>query len=321
MHRIRSSVVFMAILITIALAVGIGDNLLSVSMAEAYYEAPDGRRYYQPGETITLHVTLPSNRVLVSCELWVQSASGATVLSRTCDVGATPFLVPNGLDGRYDVWYRVTHDSSRNPGQPLTQEGTTGPYWLDTTAPFITITSPTRRAYAQGEAVQASYTCDDMGGSGVAASTGCQGTAANGAAIDTTTPGSKTFEVVAVDNLGHRRTQRVVYEVNPRTQSTGPSTGSGPSTLLDRARATVQACNDLSERILAQTATPQDYARCEESRQRTVVAANVTSGLVTAQSMNSISSIGATVVSAVQGIWQCVTGGPCPLTTSPPPRR
>jgi hypothetical protein len=77
--------------------------------------------------------------------------------------------------------------------------------------------------------VAASYSCSD-GGSGVAS---CVGTAANGANVDTTSAGAKTFTVNAADQVGNAGNASVNYSVvydfsgylapvlNPPTVNTG----------------------------------------------------------------------------------------------------
>jgi Tol biopolymer transport system component len=84
----------------------------------------------------------------------------------------------------------------------------------DTTAPTVTITSPVDGAsYTKGRTVVADYACaDDADGTGVNL---CLGTVDVGAAIDTSTAGSKSFTVLAVDNSGNQVTETVEYEVVP----------------------------------------------------------------------------------------------------------
>jgi hypothetical protein len=83
---------------------------------------------------------------------------------------------------------------------------------VDTTAPGIVVTTPASGAvYGLGEHVAAAYACtDDAGGSGVAT---CSGTVANGAAIDTSNVGEKTFKVDAADNAGNPASKTVTYMV------------------------------------------------------------------------------------------------------------
>ena len=79
----------------------------------------------------------------------------------------------------------------------------------DTTTPMITITTPAHTVYAIGQVVNASYSCSDTG-SGVAS---CIGTVASGSPIDTSSAGTKSFTVTAVDNVGNTSHQTVTYDV------------------------------------------------------------------------------------------------------------
>jgi hypothetical protein len=81
---------------------------------------------------------------------------------------------------------------------------------VDKKAPTITINTPTATTYILNEAVAANYSCNDLG-SGVAT---CAGTANNGANINTSSSGSKTFTVNATDNVGNASSQNVTYTVN-----------------------------------------------------------------------------------------------------------
>ena len=81
---------------------------------------------------------------------------------------------------------------------------------VDKKAPTIAITSPTLNAtYQLNASVGASYACTD-GGSGVAS---CQGPVATGGAIDTSSTGTKTFTVDAVDKVGNSSPLAVTYSV------------------------------------------------------------------------------------------------------------
>jgi hypothetical protein len=83
---------------------------------------------------------------------------------------------------------------------------------LDNAAPTAAITTPAEGAtFTQGETVLAAYTCaDDALGTGIRS---CDGPVAPGAAIDTATPGSKTFTVTATDNAGNTATASRTYTV------------------------------------------------------------------------------------------------------------
>jgi endonuclease G, mitochondrial len=80
----------------------------------------------------------------------------------------------------------------------------------DNVAPTVTINSPTEGAnYALNQTVLAGYNCADSG-SGIQS---CTGTTANGATVDTSSVGTKTFTVTAVDRAGNQSTQIVTYNV------------------------------------------------------------------------------------------------------------
>jgi sugar lactone lactonase YvrE len=78
----------------------------------------------------------------------------------------------------------------------------------DATAPAITIVSPADGAtYAVDENVASGFSCTDV------SPQGCTGTAANGAPLDTSTPGTKTFTVDAIDLAGNTSTLVHSYSV------------------------------------------------------------------------------------------------------------
>jgi Ca2+-binding RTX toxin-like protein len=85
-----------------------------------------------------------------------------------------------------------------------------------TNKPQIAITTPPQGAtYTKDQAVAANYSCTDVD-SGVAS---CQGTVANGANIDTSSTGTKTFTVNATDNAGLTNSVSHTYTVNAQTPS------------------------------------------------------------------------------------------------------
>jgi len=87
---------------------------------------------------------------------------------------------------------------------------------VDRTAPVISVATPSAGAvYGLGQSVVADYSCaDEPGGSGLAS---CTGTAADGAAVDTSSVGQKTFKVEAADNAGNESSKSVTYTVVDRT--------------------------------------------------------------------------------------------------------
>ncbi len=81
----------------------------------------------------------------------------------------------------------------------------------DTESPAITITAPVANSnVARNSTVLANFSCNDGTGVGVAS---CVGTVANGAAINTSTLGAKTFTVTATDLEGKVGTKTVTYTV------------------------------------------------------------------------------------------------------------
>jgi hypothetical protein len=78
----------------------------------------------------------------------------------------------------------------------------------DATAPVITITRPANGAtYTVGQSVTSSFACTD------ARMQSCTGNVANGAQFDTSTPGTKTFTVNALDLAGNTSTLVRTYTV------------------------------------------------------------------------------------------------------------
>jgi streptogramin lyase len=74
----------------------------------------------------------------------------------------------------------------------------------DDTAPTVDLVSPADGAsFLVGTEVIAGYSCADEGGSGLAE---CAGPVPSGSAIDTSTPGVRAFQVVAIDGAGNETT-------------------------------------------------------------------------------------------------------------------
>ena len=86
----------------------------------------------------------------------------------------------------------------------------------DATLPTITINDPGSGAsYTLNQSATAGFTCSDAA-AGIAT---CTGTASNGAAINTSSTGVKTFAVTAVDRAGDTTTKTVSYSVTGSTSS------------------------------------------------------------------------------------------------------
>ena len=88
--------------------------------------------------------------------------------------------------------------------------GPIGPFKIDRKAPAISITRPLDgAAIVLNERTAAGFACADAG-SGVAA---CSGTVANGARINTSSVGTKSFTVTATDAAGNRASTTISYPV------------------------------------------------------------------------------------------------------------
>jgi hypothetical protein len=145
----------------------------------------------------------------------------------------------------------ATCRSIENEGGVPPPEPPTG----DTTKPQITITTPPQGAtYTLNQSVAASYECTDAD-SGVAS---CQGPVADGANIDTSSTGTKTFTVNAKDNAGNTNSVSHTYTVNnpttpggdttaPTVVSTVPGSGAtGVSPSINNVKATFSEAMDAS---------------------------------------------------------------------------
>jgi hypothetical protein len=116
------------------------------------------------------------------------------------------------------------------------------PSTADRSAPQITLTTPAQGAvYSVGERVAADYSCaDEAGGSALAQ---CFGSYHAGTPIDTSSVGTKTFFVTAVDNAGNTATVTHTYMVADtappqiviQTPAEGVSYTLGQSVLADYA--------------------------------------------------------------------------------------
>jgi hypothetical protein len=126
-----------------------------------------------------------------------------TTFSNTTSVTQNPGITAEGKTtitfSATDNWGNV---SSCSVGCPVTVQ-------LDKTPPTIAIFAPSNTTYTLNAVVPASYACHDAP-SGVAT---CVGTLPNGANIDTSTLGTRTFTVNASDVAGNTATATVTYTV------------------------------------------------------------------------------------------------------------
>ncbi|HVD55323.1 MAG TPA: DVUA0089 family protein [Thermoleophilaceae bacterium] len=121
-----------------------------------------------------------------------------------------PVLAPTGIGGGQPVSGWSGRVSGRGPYRVvLTGASCVVP---DSTPPTIDLRTPFDGAeYLLGEDVAADYRCtDEPGGSGLVS---CVGTVADGAAVDTSSVGGRTFEVDAADAAANTAAARNVYRV------------------------------------------------------------------------------------------------------------
>ncbi len=91
--------------------------------------------------------------------------------------------------------------------------------------PTITLSAPANGAtFSQGQTVAASYSCSPPAGTTI---TGCAGTVADGAPIDTSALGPHTFTATATDADGIAATQTATYNVTPPPASKPPPRATG----------------------------------------------------------------------------------------------
>lgn len=91
----------------------------------------------------------------------------------------------------------------------------TGTTVCDSTAPAIDLRSPSDGVQVPlGARVEVDFSCTDEGGSGLAS---CEGTVADGATLDTSTLGTKSVTVTALDRAGNQSVVTASVEVTDQT--------------------------------------------------------------------------------------------------------
>jgi len=155
-----------------------------------------------------------------------------------------PFVVNATLNvasgTAHDTTGVLTVSNTGSPGLAADATPDTGNVKVDAAGPAITLNPPAEGdSYDVGDSVTVDYSCSDSG-SGVKS---CVGDQADGATLDTSTPGSYTFTVNAEDNFGNTSSVTHHYTVvNP--DSTAPTS---------TARGTVPDGNDAGT-------DPDDYS-------------------------------------------------------------
>jgi hypothetical protein len=188
---------------------------------------------------VTVHdYTAPTGSVVINADAVYANTTSATLSLVAADVvGVTGYRIADGTDASAAstvevasnvafalpvAWTLPSGDGSKTVSVQYRDlagnwsANVTDDITLDTTAPSITISAPTVTAYALNQVVTADYDCNDGSGSGVAT---CVGDVADGATLDTSVAGAKSFTVNSTDNAGNVSTKTVNYSVgyNPGT--------------------------------------------------------------------------------------------------------
>jgi hypothetical protein len=136
--------------------------------------------------------------VTLSC---TDSVSGCKQTQYSVDGGTTQTGTSISISAEGD--HTITYSSVDNAGNTETTK--TVHAKLDKSAPTITITVP-GSTYILNQPVTANFKCDDK----ISGVDTCIGTVANGANIDTSSVGTKTFTVTSTDNAGNSQTPSVI---------------------------------------------------------------------------------------------------------------
>jgi hypothetical protein len=117
-------------------------------------------------------------------------------------------------------WRFVAHSPQASTWVVATPIGA-GPPPKDATNPTVALRTPADgEVYDVGEQVTVDYDCADTGGAGVLS---CVGERADGAALDTSSPGTHLFTVVATDNAGNDASVTHAYEVEAAGDAVPPT--------------------------------------------------------------------------------------------------
>ena len=183
---------------------------------------PDGDTF-AAGSTQTWNFTASdatSGLASVQCSV---VTTGSPASFGPCSGGNSSHSVSNKPSGDYTFTVKARDNGGLETTQSRKFSIAAPP--PENTKPSITLTTPADGAtYSLNQAVNANYSCqDEAGGSGIES---CQGTVANGSAIDTASTGSKTFTVTATDNAGNQNSLTRTYSVaenQPPTDTTAPT--------------------------------------------------------------------------------------------------
>jgi microsomal dipeptidase-like Zn-dependent dipeptidase len=136
--------------------------------------------------------------------------SASDALSGLADAADAEFVLATSVADGIEIANAAT--ASRTLVDVAGNASTAGPLpgnRIDRKAPSIDIVAPAAAVYAIHQPVAVSYSCTD-GGSGLAT---CAGPMPSGGALDTATPGTKTFTVAATDAVANQASRSVSYDV------------------------------------------------------------------------------------------------------------
>jgi hypothetical protein len=152
--------------------------------------SPDPSFYFPGSAAPVVYICTSTVSFIVSC-------NGSQPMFGTLDTAFT---------GLHSLSVTATDAEGRQATETLTY------YVLDFTPPTITLRAPTDGAtYEMGDKVTVDFSCSDgVGGSGLQA---CNATLPNGSPLDTSHPGSFSFNVLAVDNANNLTTASATYRV------------------------------------------------------------------------------------------------------------
>lgn len=179
--------------------------------------APADRQTFNLGQSVTVGfscVDAPAAPGISSCND-SHGGAGTTGSLDTSTAGTHAYIVTatseDGQTATATLHYTVTAPPPTIAGLPTTLVPPT-----IAGSPTIVINTPADGAsYRYGQDVNASFSCQDAGDTpGLQLSAGCAGTFADGAPIDTSTPGTHTFTVTATSQDGQATTDTTSYAVS-----------------------------------------------------------------------------------------------------------
>jgi hypothetical protein len=191
-------------------------NLLVAGMTDSpIWPVTDGarRQHVQGRDGFFMRFAIEPDPPIVYCNPPATRTWSAVDVEVTCEARDYGTGLANFNDSTFILKTSVDADTETNAAETDSRRVcdhsgncfTAGPYkgfQIDKKAPAITIML--KASYTLKEVAPADYACDDRGGSGVKS---CVGPVPAGATLDTSTPGKKTFTIIANDDVGNEATQ------------------------------------------------------------------------------------------------------------------